>query len=101
MKDSEPKKEPIPVQIDPDLQAIAPVFLEETREKTALIRAALKNGDRETVQVAGHTLKGEGASYGFDDISRLGRTIELAETETEIHQALDELQDYLDRVVIA
>ena len=61
----------------------------------------LANRDFEAIRSMGHRFKGSGGSFGFEQISRLGATLEelAKEADTEgIRRAEAELSDYLQRV---
>lgn len=51
----------------------------------------------------GHSMKGSGGGYGFDAITAIGNSLELAakeQDETAIRDMVGELSDYLKRVEI-
>ncbi len=93
----------IVVIIDPLLEDIVPYFLEKRRKDIATLEMALAAGDLNTARKVGHDLKGTGGSYGFDEISRIGRIIEQAAASgdsTGVGSAVSALRDYLDRLVV-
>lgn len=55
-----------------------PCFLDNCRRDAALARQAAEAGDWQLAARIGHNLKGSAPSYGFEEISRFGREIELA-----------------------
>ncbi len=67
-----------PVQIDPELEDLRPLFLRTVRDFQTQIADALAAGDFPTIQRCGHSLKGLGSTYAVDEISQAGRIIETA-----------------------
>jgi HPt (histidine-containing phosphotransfer) domain-containing protein len=97
------KKDKITVRLDPDIQDLIPGFLDNRKKDVTAIRTALANGDFATITVLGHTMKGDGGGYGFDDISEIGALIETAgkqKNADKIKQGLDRLADFLERVEV-
>ena len=53
------------------------------------------------IRIIGHSMKGAGGGYGFDEITTLGAQIEdaaLAHDVSQIEKSTDLLEDYLGRV---
>ena len=71
-------KEPIHVIVERDLQDLIPNFIQRRHDDLEKLREALATGDFETVRVIGHSMKGTGGGYGFDEISEFGAAIEKA-----------------------
>lgn len=95
--------EEIIVRVDSEIEDLVPGYLENRRKDIITIRAALGNGDFDAIRVIGHSMKGSGGGYGFDKITELGRSIELAArgcNHEDIVKFLDELLVYLERIVI-
>jgi HPt (histidine-containing phosphotransfer) domain-containing protein len=93
----------IVVRIDPDLADLIPGFLENRRKDVASILAALEQGDHETIRILGHSMKGCGGGYGFDEITELGRSLEKAAKDADadgIRRKTAELSSYLDHLRI-
>lgn len=93
----------ISVEIDRDLEDLIPGFLANRRSDIDKMRAALGSGDFEPIRIAGHSMKGAGGGYGFDDITRIGADIETAaqaEDVESINRGIDALEDYLERIDI-
>ena len=60
------------------------------------MRASLVADDRVALRVFGHNLRGMGSTYGMDEVTHLGRRLELAAPEgapAEIGSILDALAD--------
>jgi signal transduction histidine kinase/DNA-binding response OmpR family regulator len=84
------------VEVPAMLKELVPGFLANKRKDVLLLRAALQDRDYETLRRLGHTLKGEGGSYGFDAITELGAGLEEA-AQKENTQALERLIEALAR----
>ncbi len=69
--------------VDRTLEALIPRFLERRRADTTTIEALVAEGDFETIQSMGHSIKGSGGGYGFDPITVYGSEIELAAKEAD------------------
>lgn len=95
------EKEKIVVVVDPDLWELIPGFLENRRHDAVKVGQALENSDFDVIRILGHTMKGVGSGYGFDEITRVGINMEKAAKQKEaaaIEDAVAELIDYLERV---
>ena len=91
----------IVVRVDPDIADLIPGFLENRQKDIKTIHETLQKGDYETLQRMGHTLKGTGGGYGFDEITDIGLRIENAakgKNADEILRQVQELSDYLGKV---
>lgn len=92
------------IKADPDIKDLLPGYLENRRKDIELIKKALEAEDWQEIKTIGHRMKGSGASYGFVDISQLGKAIEEAahnQDKEKIKDATRELEKYLSRVRIA
>ena len=91
----------ISVVIDPDIADLVPGFLDNRRRDVERLRALLASGALADVRLIGHSMKGAGGGYGFDEITEIGAAIEraalAAETAT-IEAGIERLADYLARV---
>lgn len=95
--------EPEIVEIDHDLEYLIPEYLDGRHKDVESIRAALADGDFETVRILGHNMKGTGGGYGFDAITTIGAAIQDAAVNgnaDELEQLAGELADYLGRIEI-
>ena len=93
----------IQVQIESDIKELIPGFLNNRRKDVEKIRQMLQENDLESIKLAGHTMKGNGAGFGFNRISELGKLIEdaaKANQTNEIVQWVDELSYYVENVDI-
>jgi signal transduction histidine kinase/DNA-binding response OmpR family regulator len=96
-------KDRVLINVDPELEEVIPGFLEGRRHDLTVLRAALERGDFETVRLLGHRMRGSGAGYGFDAITRIGGRLEQAgrnRRSEEVAPCLAELADFLERVEI-
>jgi signal transduction histidine kinase/CheY-like chemotaxis protein len=101
-----PPRPPIPtervrVEVTPTVAALVPGFLANRQKDLRSARAALKRRDWHGLWVLAHTMKGLGASYGFDGITEIGVALEkaaLAHEDAGVARAVDELESYLSRV---
>jgi HPt (histidine-containing phosphotransfer) domain-containing protein len=97
------REEKVIVHVDPDIADLIPGFLENRRKDAQTMGAALSEGDFETIQALGHSMKGAGGSYGFDAITDIGKSLEQAAKDSDaegIEQSLYELSGYLDRLEV-
>jgi HPt (histidine-containing phosphotransfer) domain-containing protein len=86
-----------------ELRDLIPRFLAHRRMELDQLRAALAGADLESARRIGHSLKGVGGGYGFDEITRIGADIERCarDRRTDTLPALAaELGEYLDSVEI-
>jgi HPt (histidine-containing phosphotransfer) domain-containing protein len=91
------------VHVDKDLQDLIPEFLEGRRADVDSIGSAVGARDYETVRVLGHSMKGCGGGYGFEEITEIGAGLEQAakaKDEAAIFAGLEKLADYLARVEV-
>ncbi len=93
----------ITVIIDEDLADLIPMYLENKKKDIAVMQKSLNENDYENIRLVGHSMKGSGGGYGFDEISRIGKDIEEAAQNQErdtINVLALELEDYISRVDI-
>jgi CheY-like chemotaxis protein/HPt (histidine-containing phosphotransfer) domain-containing protein len=65
-------------ELDPDLAALVPDFLERRREELLVLEQALEQAEFDTVYRLGHNLRGSGGSYGFPVMTEIGERMERA-----------------------
>lgn len=95
--------EPITVTVAKDLEDLVPTFMKNRGKELDTLRAALAAGDFEQIRQLGHRMKGVGTSYGFEQVSVLGKQIEdgaKAADRAGLSARLVEYADYLARVKI-
>lgn len=66
------------IYVDEELADLIPGFLENRRRDVEQIRRLIREGQYGELARVGHTMKGVGGSYGFTEISEIGRGIEEA-----------------------
>jgi len=95
--------EKIVVNVDSNIEDLIPGFLENRLEDVKSIYDALEKEDYETIRILGHSMKGAGGGYGFDEITDIGRSIEESaegKNQEEVKKWVINLSNYLDRVEI-
>ena len=97
------KASEIVVYIDPEIEDMVPEFLENRRRDVEEIRKLLGEGRLEEIESKGHSMRGSGGGYGFDEITEIGTGIEEAvsrKDRAEIMKMNERLSSYLSRVRI-
>ena len=95
--------QPIPVTVAKDLEDLIPTFMKNRNKELETLRAALAAGDMEQLRQLGHRMKGVGNSYGFEQISVLGKKVEdgaRIKDLSGLNALIAEYTDYLARVKI-
>ena len=96
-------RETIVIQVNPRIGDIVDSYLEHRNRDVDSLLDALDRGEFEHIRHLAHDLVGTGGSFGFEDMSLIGRSLENAavnrETE-EIKLLVEDLADYLSRVEI-
>ncbi len=88
---------------DPDLAEEAEWYQGQLGTHLTNAKEAVESKDFESLQTIGHRMKGSAESFGFDEAGVIGKTIESAakmNDSDEIADALEKLEDYLDRIEI-
>jgi len=96
-------KQPISVTVAKDLEDLIPTFMKNRHKELETLRAAVAAGDMEQLRQLGHRMKGVGNSYGFEQVSVLGKQIEDGAKATDLaslEARIVEYTDYLARVTI-
>ncbi len=91
------------LKIDRDIEELVPGYLKNRRLDIDKISDALDQGDFDTARILGHAMKGNGKSYGFEEISNIGLAIESSGIQKDpeiIRSALEKLLDYLNCIHI-
>jgi len=99
----QPSSDRIVVQVDPEIEEIVPIFLQNRHDDVESIMKALQQDDFETIRILGHSMKGAGGGYGFDDITDIGHYLEQAAKERNsemVRKHVEYLAAYLERVVV-
>jgi len=93
----------IVVKIDEDLFDLVPGYLKNRRLDISSMRESLAQGDFESIKISGHSMKGSGGGYGFDEITEIGGLIEKAAKESNgvvVGELIARLADYLANIEV-
>ncbi len=93
----------ITVTVDRDLEDLIPGFMQRRRGDVESLKTSLSAGEMDKIRLTGHSMKGTGGGYGFDDLSTIGAELEkaaVAGNSEEISALVNRLEQYLDKVVI-
>ncbi len=91
------------VTVAKDLEDLIPVFFRNRQKEVEALRAALTAGDFEQLRQLGHRMKGVGNSYGFAQVSTLGKHVEDAAKTADrvaIDACIAEYAEYLANVKV-
>lgn len=95
--------ETIVIQVNPRIGDIVDSYLEHRNRDVNVLLEALARRDFDRIRHLAHDLVGTGGSFGFEDMSLIGRSLESAaankQTE-EIKILVGDLADYISRVEI-
>jgi HPt (histidine-containing phosphotransfer) domain-containing protein len=92
------------VKVDKDLEDLIPTFMSNRRKELDTLRVALAAADFEQLRQLGHRMRGVGNSYGFDDVTDIGKHIEegaRSGDKAALEKHIAQYGDYLSRVEIA
>lgn len=93
----------IVVHVDPELEELIPMFLDNRYQDIEMISRLISAGNFSEVQRLGHSMKGSGGGYGFDEITNIGSEMELAAQRgdrAEVERLNNRLAKYLSSVKI-
>ena len=91
------------VKIDEDLFDLVPGYLKNRQQDIESLREGLAQGDFENVRIMGHSMKGSGGGYGFNEITEIGGLIEKAAMGKDgvvIGELTSRLADYLANIEV-
>jgi HPt (histidine-containing phosphotransfer) domain-containing protein len=91
------------VTVAKDLADLIPVFFKNRQKELESLRSALAGQNFDQLRHIGHRMKGVGNSYGFAEISEIGKRIEDAARTSDgnaIGICIDEYTDYLSKVQV-
>ena len=91
------------VKIDSELFDLVPEYLKNRQEDIRIMRACLAKGDYESIRIKGHSMKGSGGGYGFDEITKIGALIEIKAKEQDgvaVEELISRLADYLANIQV-
>jgi CheY-like chemotaxis protein len=93
-----PKRD-LAAHIHPRLAARIPAFLQNRRQDVVALENSLSRGDYESVERLAHSMKGAGASFGFQTITQIGAALEQEAQRGDrsaSHKSVEDLSTYLD-----
>jgi len=91
------------VEVSIDLEDLIPRFLANRERDIKAMTAAVAGGDYETVRILGHSMKGCGAGYGFQEVTTIGGQLEEAAIRRDgeaIRRGIEALAAYLDSIEV-
>ena len=103
MEHQDSQSEKIRIRVDPDLQDLIPDYLESREQDLRFYQDALEKDDFDLIAVLGHSMKGSGGGYGFNDLSSIGRAIEKAANNRDkesVRKSVIDLTDFLKKVEV-
>jgi HPt (histidine-containing phosphotransfer) domain-containing protein len=103
MKPQDSQSEKIRVRVDSDLQDLIPGYLENRGKDLLVYQQALEKDNFDAIAVLGHSMKGSGGGYGFNDLSSIGRAIEKAAKNRDkesVRQSIIDLTDFLKKLEV-
>jgi PAS domain S-box-containing protein len=91
------------VRVDADLRDLIPDYLVHKRTDSIALSVAVEQGDFTIIGALGHRMKGDGTSYGFDQITEIGAGLMDAVRREDLVKArrlAASFADYLARVEV-
>jgi len=91
------------VEVDEGLSELIPGFLTHKRADVVTIFDANTRRDYAEIGRIAHRIKGEGASYGFETMTEMGRSLEHAAAirdDSAVAALARQLLNYMDRLEI-
>lgn len=95
------ERAPIDVRVDQRIAELLPRFFEACRRECGELRRAADAGGWAAAGNIGHSLRGAGGGYGFDEVTQIGRDVEAAARRQDaagLSSLASRLEDYLARV---
>ena len=95
--------EKITVNVDSDIEELVPGYLENRRKDIESFEDSNGRDDFESIRILGHSMKGSGGGYGFDQVSEIGGSIEEAAKAFDvkiIEEQIANLEDFLNRLEV-
>lgn len=91
------------VRVDVEIADLIPKFLLQMQQACRAMGESAARGDLPAVLGLAHQITGVGGSYGFHEITHLGRAIEETIKKTDgaaVHRLIAELDTYLQSVEV-
>jgi HPt (histidine-containing phosphotransfer) domain-containing protein len=98
-----PGSNKIKLTIDTSLKDVVPQYLENRKKDISNIKSHIQGGDFENIRILAHSMKGSGGGYGFDEITKIGASMEQAakdKNRNSIEKFLSRLEAYLSNIEI-
>jgi HPt (histidine-containing phosphotransfer) domain-containing protein len=89
------------VRVDLDVADLLPGFVANCVRHASELRRAASKADWSAAHAIAHSLHGAGGGYGLDEVSRLGREMEIPAQlgdAAKLGRLVGQLEDYLARV---
>lgn len=89
--------------VDRTLEPLVDRYVGCRRADVVAIREDLDSGDLDDVRVRGHSMKGSGGGYGFDEVTEIGAALEAAAAAGDADAILGlsgRLERYIDTVEV-
>ncbi|MDA1129026.1 MAG: Hpt domain-containing protein [Chloroflexi bacterium] len=99
----ETSSETIVIQVNPKIGDIVESYLEHRNKDVDSLLDALDRGEFDQIRHLAHDLVGTGGSFGFEDMSLIGRSLESAAANKEIGEIkllVGDLAEYLSNVKV-
>ncbi|MEO0293076.1 MAG: Hpt domain-containing protein [candidate division WOR-3 bacterium] len=99
--EEEKRSKKIKVYVPEYAMKLIPNFIENRERDIKTIESSLEKEDFKTIERIGHSIKGSGATYGFEKLSEVGGVIEESARNKDIvkiKNSLEEMKNYLDNV---
>ena len=103
MKPQDTQSDKIRVRVDSDLQDLIPGYLENRGKDLLVYQQALEKDNFDAIAVLGHSMKGSGGGYGFNDLTSIGQAIEKAAKNRDkesVRQSITDLTDFLKKLEV-
>lgn len=86
---------------DEDVQALMPLYLEARWNDVPRLRQLVSQGELKQVARMGHSMRGNGATYGVKEICGLGEQLQEAahqQNTARLLTVIQELEDFLRKL---
>lgn len=93
----------IVVYVDSDLEDLIPDFMKNRHQDITMISEFLGRDEFDEIKRIGHSMKGSGGGYGFDEITQIGRELEMAAKNNDkanVSRLVNILSEYLSKVKV-
>ncbi len=94
----------IDIVVDIDLEDLIPDYLGNREKEVDHLRELFHKGDFPQIQAIGHKLRGSAGSYGFSELSEIGKELEeksKVSDSASINFALNQYKLYLKRIKVS